>query len=107
MDTSNQVMHLIVLDPLWVAVGFLLFTLSAWLLARKSHSWLSGVAAASFAYCALAQFVHFALEFVPDSNGIPFGNALFIFSRLWPAAFLVAAVASLAASLRTARQYAP
>jgi len=107
MDTSNQVMHLMVLDPLWVAGGFLLFTLSAWLLALKSHCWLAGVAAAAFAYCALAQFAHFALEFIPDSRGIPFGNALFIFSRLWPAAFLVAAVAALAASLRTSPPSAP
>ena len=107
MDTSNQVMHLIVLDPLWLAGGFLLFTLSAGLLAHKSHSWLAGVAAAAFAYCALAQFAHFALEFVPDSSGVPFGNALLVFSRLWPAAFLVAAVSSLAASLRTSRQSAP
>jgi hypothetical protein len=107
MATSNQVVHLIVLDPLWVAAGFLLFTLSAWLVARRSRSRLATVSAAAFAYCALAQFARFALQFVPDSSAVPFGNALFIFSRLWPAVFLVAAVASLAGSLRASRVAAP
>jgi len=107
MNSSGQVMHVIFLDPLWVAAGFLLFTLSASLLARKSRSLLAIVSAVAFGYCVLAQFARFGLQFVPDTRTFPLGNALFVFSQLWPVAFLVAGIAVLAASLHVARKCAP
>ena len=100
-------MHVIFLNSLWVACAFLLFTLSASLLAYKTTSRLAIVSAVSFGYCTLAQLGRFALQFVPDSRTSTLGNALFLFSNVWPAVLLIAAFASVIGVLRLAKGRAP
>ena len=100
MDTPNVVLPLISIDHLWVGLGFLLLTVSASLLAHRFHSWLATVLAAALGYCMFAQFVRFALQFIPNTGASPFRGALFSLSLLWPAVFLIAATAALVLSLQ-------
>jgi hypothetical protein len=95
------------MNPLWAALAFILFTFSASMLARRLGSWLAAISAAAFAYCALAQVIHFALQFVPDSRSLSFGGALVTVWLLWPVIFLVAAIVSVIFCIRTARSGAP
>ena len=107
METQNPVLKLIVLDYLWIALGFLLLTVAASLLARRFRSQLLVVSAVAFGYCAIAHIVRFALQFLGDSRSLSFGSALVYFSFSWPAAFLVAAVVWVVFSLRAIPASAP
>jgi len=100
-------MKLIVLDYLWVALGFLLLTVAASLLARRFRSQLLVVSAVAFGYCAIAHVVRFALPFLGDSRSLSLGGPLVYFIFSWPAAFLVAAVLWLMFSLRSNPAHAP
>ena len=107
METHNTVLKLIVLDYLWIALGFLLFTVATSLLARKLRSRLLVVSAVAFGYCAVAQFVHFALPFVADSTSLSSGGVLVYFVRSWPPIFLLAAFVWVVFSLRATPARAP
>ena len=88
------------LDPLCVAVAFLLLMLSALLLARRQRSWVPTVSAVAFGYCTLGEVAHFALQFVPDSRSLFLGGLLVQLWFTWPAVFLVGSFVLVMASFR-------
>lgn len=99
MDSQSVSLRLISLDPLCIAVAFLLLAVSTIVLARRMRSSLLGVSALAFGYCSVAEAMHFAFQFV-DSKSFVLGSFLAQLWFSWPVVFLLGSVALAVALFR-------